>query len=93
MTTITKPAPYTLSLAGRDWAFTPAAVAALGLTRMTPAVFAVVLGSGAVTLGAGLTEVNLGPSTLLVRRSGRRVAVDARPRRDQAAQAPEDRPE
>lgn len=76
MTATTRPAPYTLSLAGRDWAFTPAAVDALRLAGKSPVWVAVILGSGAVELGGGLTEVGLGPATLLVRRHGRKVKVD-----------------
>lgn len=79
MTAPTKPAPYTLNATGRDWVFTPAAVDALQRAGKSPTTVAIIFATDAVKLQAGLTTVTgIASKTLLVRRHGRRVTVDAK---------------
>lgn len=74
MTTTTKAPLYTLNIAGREWTFTPTALAALATAGRQPWLLAAVLND---RLQSGLTEVTgFTRAPLQVRRSGKKVKVD-----------------
>ena len=74
MTDTTTRPTYTLTVAGRDWVFTPAAIDVLSVAGLSPLLIAITLGP-TNSIRSGQTEVTLGRVKVLVTRHGRRITV------------------
>ncbi len=74
MTATTTRSTYTLTVGGRDWVFTPAAIDVLSAAGLSPLLTAMTIGA-TIAIGPRPTEVSLGRVKVLVTRRGQRITV------------------